>query len=223
MTIPPSDRARVRRKPDRGHYDQETIYSILDQGLVCHIAFILDGAPTVIPTAYGRLDNSVYIHGARSNRALKALAEGTDACVEVTLLDALVAGRSPMRHSMNYRSVVAYGHFEEATTTEEKLRAVEAIVSHTIPGRLERLRAPTQRELAQTRFLSMLLSESSAKIRSGPPNADPDDDLTLWAGLLPIVVQTQAPVPTDAPAEATSPPSEIINWSRGKGQAELTV
>lgn len=217
MATAPSNRTRLRRKPDRARYDRETVYSILDEGLVCHLAFLLDGQPTAIPTTYGRLGDRLYIHGSRTNRALKALARGVDACVEVTLLDAIVAGRSPMRHSMNYRSVVVYGCFAEVTAKPDKLNAVGAILDHVVPERREALRAPTQRELTQTRFLYISLHESSAKIRSGPPNADPDDDLLVWSGVLPLLVQSLPPLPADAAARELTPPRGIGDWSHGKG------
>lgn len=215
MATAPTDRTRLRRKPDRAHYDSDTIYGILDQGLVCHVAFLLDGQPTVIPTAYGRVGDRLHIHGARSNRALKTLAGGADACVEVTLLDALVAGRSPMRHSMNYRSVVIYGRFDEAETEAEKLDSVSAILDHIVPGRREELRTPTTLELTQTRFLSITLDEASAKIRAAPPNADPDDNLTVWSGILPFSLRVHAPIPADEPAKRLDAPGSLSNWSSG--------
>jgi nitroimidazol reductase NimA-like FMN-containing flavoprotein (pyridoxamine 5'-phosphate oxidase superfamily) len=130
MSDEPSERTRLRRKADRGHYDRRTVYSIIDDGLVCHLGVTLDGHPTIIPATYGRLVDHLYVHGSQANRVLTALAQGVEACVEITVLDGVVLGRSPMRHSMNYRSVVIYGSFREAVHEREKLRAIEAILEH---------------------------------------------------------------------------------------------
>jgi uncharacterized protein len=210
----PSEQTRLRRKADRGHYDRETVYSIIDHGLVCHLGVTLDDRPTIIPATYGRLDDQLYVHGSRANRILTALAQGIDACVEITILDGVVLGRSPMRHSMNYRSVVIYGSFEEAVDEREKLRAIEAILGHVVPGRLAGLRTPTTSELERTRFLALPLREYSAKIREGGPTLDADDDLGVWSGVIPLGTEMFTPVEADEAAAAVDVPDAVKHWPR---------
>jgi nitroimidazol reductase NimA-like FMN-containing flavoprotein (pyridoxamine 5'-phosphate oxidase superfamily) len=216
----PSERTRLQRKADRGHYDRGTVYSIIDQGLVCHLGVTLDGQPTIIPATYGRLADHLYVHGSQANRVLKALAQGIEACVEITVLDGVVLGRSPMRHSMNYRSVVIYGSFQEVLHEHEKLRAIKAILEHVVPGRLAGLRTPTTSELKRTRFLALPLRDYSAKIREGRPTQDADDDLNVWSGVIPLRTEACSPVAADEAAAEVGLPAAVKDWP---GQSSVRV
>jgi nitroimidazol reductase NimA-like FMN-containing flavoprotein (pyridoxamine 5'-phosphate oxidase superfamily) len=209
MSGAPSERTTVRRKAERAHYDRQTVYQILDSGLICHIGFVVDGRPAMIPTTYGRHADRLYVHGSAANGTLETLASGTEACVTVSLIDGLVLGRSPMRHSMNYRSVVIFGRFERLDAREAKLRAIRAILGNVVPGRLATLREPTDSEMARTSFMSLSLAECSAKVRAGGPKADPDDDLGVWAGVIPVRQVAGTPTPADQAAAGLDLPDHI--------------
>ncbi len=177
----------MRRLPSRGAYDRETIYAILDEALICHVGFVVDGQPFVIPTIYWRDGDTLYFHGSAASRMLRTLRGGVDACVTVTLLDGLVMARSAFHHSMNYRSVVVFGNAREVAEREEKLRALERLVEHIAPGRSAEVRGPSESELRQTLVLALPLHEASAKVRTGPPIDDVDDyKLPVWAGVVPL-------------------------------------
>jgi nitroimidazol reductase NimA-like FMN-containing flavoprotein (pyridoxamine 5'-phosphate oxidase superfamily) len=193
----PTDRTRVRRKAERGHYDDATIRSVLAEAIVGHVGFVADGRPVVIPTAFAVVDDHLYVHGATGNAMLRALASGaSEACVTVTLLDGLVLSRSAFHHSVNYRSVMVFGRGEAVTDVDEKRRAVMAIVDHVVPGRSCDTRPPTPEELRATLVVRIPLTEASAKVRTGPPIED-DADLGLphWAGEVPLTVVRGDPVP----------------------------
>ncbi len=180
-------KTRVKRVPKRGHYDFKTVANILDAGLVCHIGFVQGDQPFVIPTAYGRVEDQVYIHGAGASRMLKALETGIDICFTVTLLDGLVLARSAYHHSMNYRSVVLFGQAQTVTAPAEKMTALKAFTEHVAKGRWDEVRSPSAEELAATCVLSLPITEASAKIRTGPPiDAEADYALDVWAGVLPL-------------------------------------
>lgn len=193
----PTSRTTVRRHRERADYDRATIEAILDEALVCHVAAVIDGAPSIIPTMHAREGETLYLHGAAGNRTLKALAAGaSEACVEATILDGLVLARSALNHSMNYRSVVLYGPAEEVTDPAAKLSAMRALVERVHPGRWDEVRAPNAKELAQTFILRMPIEEASAKVRTGGPIDDPEDlDLPVWAGTIPIEERRLTPVP----------------------------
>src|SRR5262245_5953593 len=165
-TLTPTARTRVRRRAMRGVYELETIHAILDEGLVCHVGFALEGQPFVLPMAYARIADALYVHGAAANRMLGALRDGVPACVTVTLIDGLVLARSAFHPSMNYRSVVILGIAREVTDPEERLAALEAIVEHMMPGRWDAVRPPTAPELAATLVLRLPIEEASAKVRT---------------------------------------------------------
>jgi nitroimidazol reductase NimA-like FMN-containing flavoprotein (pyridoxamine 5'-phosphate oxidase superfamily) len=193
---PPTDRTKVRRLADRGRYDWETVTSILDEGLVCHLGFAVDGRPWVMPTTYARVDDQLYVHGAAANFALKTLASGVEACVTVTLLDGLVLARSAFHHSMNYRSVMLFGRAERVVDPQEQYDSMVAIVEHLVPGRTDDTRAPTPEELRKTLIVRLPLDECSAKVRTGGPLDDDEDmDLGFWAGVLPLTMAAGEPVP----------------------------
>src|SRR5438034_3985208 len=210
----PTSRTTVRRLPQRGHYDRETIAAILDEGLVCHVGFTVDGQPFVIPTLYARRGERLYVHGSAVSRMLKTLAGGVPVCVTVTLLDGLVLARSVFNHSMNYRSVVVLG---TAIPGEggEKVEALETIAEHVAPGRWKEARAPNETELKATLVLSLSLDEASAKVRTGPP-VDDDEDYALpyWAGVLPLALAAGAPVPDPRLPAGTSVPPSVRAWRR---------
>jgi uncharacterized protein len=191
----PSEKIRVKRVPGRGHYDQETIFKILDSAFLCHIAFIYNNYPVIIPTLYGRKDDRLYIHGAVSSRMIRHLVNGVDLSISVTLLDGFVLARSAFHHSMNYRSVVMFGR-GELVPEENKYESLRIISEHILPGRWEEAREPSKKELKATQILSIPVSEASAKIRTGPPVDDaPDYELDVWAGVIPLKFVVNEPVP----------------------------
>src|ERR1051325_535084 len=185
----------VRRLAARGAYDRETIYAVIDEAYICHVGFVVDGHPFVIPTIHARVGDTLYFHGSAASRMLRSLRDGVDACVTVTLLDGLVLARSAFHHSMNYRSVVVLGKGREVTDRAEKLRALDAIVEHVVLGRSKIARAPNESEIRQTMVISLPLSEASAKVRTGPPLDDePDYALDVWAGVIPISLTKGEPI-----------------------------
>jgi uncharacterized protein len=188
----PTNRTQLHRIPQRATYEVSKIYGILDEALVCHVGFIVDNAPIVLPTTYARIANQVYLHGAQASRMLKSLKEGIQISMTVTLLDGLVFARSAFHHSMNYRSVVILGQAVEVTDLSEKQAALEAIVNHMQAGRMEHTRAPNPKELRATMVLRLELNEVSAKVRTGPP-VDDEEDLSLpyWAGVVPVRLQAE--------------------------------
>jgi nitroimidazol reductase NimA-like FMN-containing flavoprotein (pyridoxamine 5'-phosphate oxidase superfamily) len=212
-SVATTDRTKVRRLADRGRYDRETIHSILDEGLVCHLGFAVEGRPWVMPTTYVRVEDHLYVHGAAANFALKTLAAGVDACVTVTLLDGLVLARSAFHHSMNYRSVMLFGRAERVDDPQEQYDSMVAIVEHLVPGRSDGTRLPTPVELRKTLIVRLSLSECSAKVRTGGP-IDDEEDMALghWAGVLPLTIVPGEPVPDNDVAV----PDYISRWRRGR-------
>ena len=213
---PPSQRAQVRRLPDRAAYDRETIHAILDEGLVCHVGFVSEGQPHVIPMSYGRDGDRLLLHGSSASRLVRGLEAGWPVCLTVTLLDGLVLARSAFHHSLNFRSVVMFGRATPVDDPAAKSAALRAISEHVIPGRWEEVRPPNARELAATAVLEVPIEEASAKIRTGPPRDDPEDlSLRVWAGVLPLETIPGEPVPDEAggPAEA---PLHVLAWPRGR-------
>jgi len=206
----PTERTRLRRKAERGSHDRAVVDAILDAGLVCHVGFAVDGAPWVFPTAYARIGDHVYLHGAAGNFALRTLAGGTEACVTVTVVDGLVLARSAFHHSMNYRSVMVFGRPEKVEDPNEKRRAVLAIVEHLVPGRSTDSRPPTPEELRATLVVRLGVDESSAKVRTGGP-VDDEEDMALphWAGVLPLSLAPGAPVRDGPGSEA---PGYVVSW-----------
>jgi nitroimidazol reductase NimA-like FMN-containing flavoprotein (pyridoxamine 5'-phosphate oxidase superfamily) len=216
----PTDRTGVRRLPQRASYDRALVYQILDEGFVCHVGFVVDGSPFVIPTAYGRVGDTLYLHGAKASRMLKALAAGAEACVTVTLVDGLVLARSAFHHSMNYRSVVVFGRASAVEDPREKLAAMRAFSEHLIPGRWSEVREPNERELAATLVVSLPLAEVSAKVRAGAP-VDDEEDLTLpvWAGELPLRLVAGEPVRDPLVSGETPPSASVVAYKRARGSA----
>ena len=207
MTFPLTERTKLKRLPKRGHYERETVDAILDEGFICHVGFIVDGQPFVIPTGYARVDDKLYIHGSQASRMLRTLAGGVDVCVTITLVDGLVLARSAFHHSINYRSVVVFGKAELVVSREEKLAALLALSEHFIRGRWDDVREPSEQELVATSVLSLPLTEASAKIRTGPPLDDEEDySLPVWAGVIPLQLVAEAPIRDPRlPAEIAEP------------------
>lgn len=192
----PTERTEVHRLPKRAVYDQAQVHSILDEGFICHLGFVVDGQPYVVPTGYGRVDQRIFIHGSSASRMLRKLDQGIDLCFTVTLVDGLVLARSAFHHSMNYRSVMVLGKAQSITGREEKLAALRSITNHIVPGRWEEVRQPDDRELKATSVLALDLDEVSAKVRTGPPIDDEEDyTLPIWAGVVPVRCKVAAPLP----------------------------
>lgn len=210
---PPSVRATVRRLPERGHYDRAQAYAILDEGLVAHVGVTTDDGPVVIPMLYGRDGDRLLLHGSPASRLLRAGKGGTAMCVAVTLVDGLVLARSAFHHSINYRSVVVFGRARPVEPEEERLRALELFTEKLVPGRWPAVRPPTRQELKATRVLSLPLDEASAKIRSGPPVDDePDYELPVWAGVLPMRTEVGDPEPDPRLDSALELPANVADW-----------
>jgi hypothetical protein len=209
----PSDRARVRRAPARADYDRATIDAILDEALVAHLGFAVDGQPYVIPTLHARVDDVVYVHGSAASRAIMTAGRGLPVCLTATLLDGLVLARSAFHHSMNYRSVVVLGQARYVEGPDERLAALEAFTERLVPGRWGEVRPPTRQELKGTRVLALPLDEASAKVRSGGP-VDDDEDyaLDVWAGVVPLALAAGEPEPDERLAPGIAPSETVTAW-----------
>jgi uncharacterized protein len=206
--ILPTDRTTVRRLPARGSYDRALIHSILDEAPVCHVGFVVDGRPFVIPTLHVRVGDRLYMHGSPGSRMLKAMAGGVEVCVTVTLVDGLVLARSAFHHSMNYRSVVVFGVAQAVDDPEEKTQVLHALSEHLVPGRWRDVRGPAPGELKATSVLSLPIDEASAKVRTGPPLDDEEDyALSAWAGVVPLSLKAGEPVPCPRLAPGIEVPS----------------
>jgi nitroimidazol reductase NimA-like FMN-containing flavoprotein (pyridoxamine 5'-phosphate oxidase superfamily) len=211
----PTERTRVVREPHRGAYDRETIYKILDEGFVCHVGFETDGQPFVIPTLYARVGDAIYFHGSAASRMLRGAAASLPVCITVTLTDGLVLARSVFNHSMNYRSVVALGKATLVDAPAEKLEALHAFTEKILPGRWEDARQPNEKELKATSILKLPLTEISAKVRSGPVQDDEEDyALPVWAGIVPLRLQADAPVRDERCDPAIPTPAYAANCRR---------
>ena len=214
-SLPPTLRTTVRRLPQRGAYDRATIHAILDEGFVCHVGFVHEGQPFVIPTNYARWGEQMVIHGAVVSRMLGTLQGQVPVCVTVTVLDGLVLARSAFHHSVNYRSVVILGTAVEVTDPAERMEALHAFVEHVLPGRWNEVRPPSENELRTTLVLKLAITEASAKIRSGPPIDDEEDyALPCWAGVVPLALTAGAPVPDDRLAAGIQPPAGLAAYRR---------
>jgi nitroimidazol reductase NimA-like FMN-containing flavoprotein (pyridoxamine 5'-phosphate oxidase superfamily) len=222
----PGSRTKVRRHPDRAVYEADLIGAILDEALICHVGFVDDGAPVVIPTIHARIGGALYLHGSPASRMLTNLSAGAEVCVTATLLDGLVLARSLFHHSMNYRSAVIFGRSAVVTDRDEKNRALRAIVDHVVSGRTEDARPPNTNELSATLVLRVDIDEASAKVRSGPPNDQGDDvSLPIWSGVIPLSLVAGEPIPdlrvpadvaVPAYAESYSRPRAVIAISGSK-------
>lgn len=209
--LPVSDRTRVKRLHDRGKFDTETMYAILDDGFLCHVSFAMDGRPFCIPTGYWREGDHFYIHGSTASRTIKALATGVEACIVVTLVDGLVMARSAMHHSVNYRSVVLFGTAEVVDDPDYKLASLKHFVERISPGRWDEIRGPNPQEFKATTVLRFPITEASAKVRTGPPVDDEEDyAMPVWAGIVPMVQNMGVPDPDPRMTAETPVPAHIL-------------
>src|SRR6476620_7352572 len=213
MTFPQTNKTNLKRLAKRGHFDREAVNGILDEGFICHVGFVVNGQPFVIPTGYARVDDKLYIHGSQASRMLKTLAQGIDACVTVTLVDGLVLARSAFHHSINYRSVVVFGNATLVTDREEKNSALFAFSEQVVRGRWNDVREPTEAELKQTTVLRLPLLEASAKVRTGPPIDDEEDySMSTWAGVVPLRMVADAPIADPRLPAGIEVPNYAVNY-----------
>lgn len=211
----PTERTTLKRLPKRGSYDVETVNRILDEAFICHVGFVVDGQPYVIPTGYGRSGDTLYLHGSAASRMLRTLKSGVPVCVTVTLIDGLVLARSAFHHSINYRSVVILGTANLVEDRSEKLEALRIFTEQVMPGRWAEVRQPNDQELKATDVLSLSLSEVSAKIRTGPPIDDDEDmNIDVWAGVLPLKMMPQAVINDPALRPGIELPDYVIQYAR---------
>jgi len=212
----PTERSTLKRLPVRGDYERESVYQILDEGFICHVGFVVEGQPFVIPTGYARSGDTLYLHGSQASRMLRVLKSGIDVCVTVTLVDGMVMARSAFHHSMNYRSVVVFGRAVAVEEREEKTGALRAVTEHLAPGRWDETRQPSEGEMRATLVLALPLAEASAKVRTGPPVDDEEDyALPVWAGVVPLEVVAGAPVADPRLPPEIEPPPHVLNYARG--------
>ena len=214
-TFAPTDRTTLKRLPKRGNFDREVVYKILDEAFVCHVGFVVDGRPVVIPTAYGRVEDRFYIHGSAASRMLRTVETGVDICVTVTLVDGLVLARSAFHHSINYRSVVIFGRASAVEDPREKLDAMRSFMEHVVPNRWADVREPTDTELKATIVLYLPLMEASAKVRMGPPIDDEDDyAMPVWAGEIPLRLVAGVAIADPRLTAGIAPPQYVSDYSR---------
>jgi len=213
-TFTTTERTQVRRLPKRAVYDKDQVYSILDEAFLCHVGFVVDGKPYVIPTGYARSGDRLYIHGSAASRMLRTLDQGVEVCVTVTLVDGFVLARSAFHHSMNYRSVVVFGTARLVSDPDEKREALRCFTNHIVPGRWEELRDVTAQELKGTTVLAVPLEEVSAKVRTGGPVDDEEDYVApVWAGVVPLRLESGAPI-ADERLLPDAPPLDIQRFTR---------
>ncbi len=206
-------RTKLRREPQRGSHDRETIEAILDEGLVAHLGFVDDGQPYVIPTLHARVGETVYIHGSAASRAIRTLGTGIPACLTVTLVDGVVLARSIFHHSINYRSAVVLGTCRLVEDPDETAKALHAFTERLAPGRWDEVRAPNAKELKATRVVMMDLTEASAKLRQGPPGDEAEDyALGVWAGVLPLRMVVDGPQPDPKLRAGIEPSAAVTGW-----------
>ena len=211
----PTERTRFRRLPQRGSHERATIDPILDEALLCHVGFVVDGQPFVIPTIHARVGDRLYVHGSAASRMLRNIDGGVPVCVTVSLIDGLVLARSAFHHSMNYRSVVVLGTAQAVTDPTEKLLALRAIVDHVVAGRWNEVREPTENEMKATLVVSVPLQEASAKVRTGPPIDDEEDyALPCWAGVIPLKLMPLSPVDDPRLGGGIMPPAAVTEYRR---------
>jgi nitroimidazol reductase NimA-like FMN-containing flavoprotein (pyridoxamine 5'-phosphate oxidase superfamily) len=212
-SLPPTSRSQVKRLPQRATYDRQQVYDILDEALVCHLGFVVNNQPFVIPTAYGRLGERIYLHGSPASRMLTSLDQGIDVCLTVTLLDGLVLARSAFHHSMNYRSVVLFGTAIRVDNVVEKLAALKAFTNHVVPARWDDVRPPSHQELAGTLVLALPIIEASVKLRTGPPlDAAEDYALPVWAGEIPLRLTAATAVTDPRCSPALALPDYVVTY-----------
>ena len=209
-------RTEFRRLPARGSHDEKVVREILSRGFLAHVGFQVNGQPFVIPTLYGHRDDKLYLHGSAASRTLGELESGIATCVTVTLVDGLVLARSAFHHSMNYRSVIAFGTAREIQERDSKIEALHAISEQVVPGRWKDVRGPSEKELNATSVLEFSIEEASAKIRTGPPLDDEDDiALSVWAGVIPLKLEAKRPI-SDRLAKGVLIPRYALRFQNGR-------
>ena len=209
----PTPRTTLKRYPKRGSYDRAVLYRIIDEALICHIGFVEDGSPFVIPTLHVRIGDRLYIHGSAASRTLRRGAAGIPLCVTITHVDALVLARSAFHHSINYRSALIMGTAHEVFGDENKTEVLHALVEHIVSGRWKEVRPPMRQELAATKVLALPIDEASVKVRIGGPLDDEADySLPVWAGVLPLSAGTGKPHPDARLPASTEVPSHLRNY-----------
>ncbi len=215
MTPAPSDRTTVRRLPERGVYERDVIDAILDEALICHVGFVHDGAPVVIPTIHARSGDTLYLHGSPASRMLRSMRRDDEVCVTVTLVDGIALARAPFHSSMNYRSVVLFGTPRIVDDPEEKREAFRVLTEHVTPGRWDDSRRPNDKEERATLVAAIAITEASAKVRTGPPEDDDEDyELPLWAGVIPLAVTAGEPIPDPRLRKGVSLPEYLVGYAR---------
>jgi nitroimidazol reductase NimA-like FMN-containing flavoprotein (pyridoxamine 5'-phosphate oxidase superfamily) len=220
---PVTNRTRVKRLPQRAVYSRDTIYEILDEALVCHIGFVNDGQPLVLPMGYARSGDTLYVHGSASNYLLNSIRTGAAVCVTVTLVDGLVLARSAFHHSINYRSVVLFGTARIVTDPDEKMQSLRLISEHIIAGRWNDVRKPNVREMRLTMVVAVDFDEASAKVRSGPPIDDEDDyEIPVWAGVVPLRLAAGSPEADERVQPGVAPPAYVTDYRRPRAEVTST-
>ena len=215
MDLPRSARTTVRRLSERGTHDKEVVYSILDEALICHVGFVHEGTPFVIPMIHTRIDDRLYLHGSPASRMLRSGHTEQEICITATLLDGLVFARSALHHSMNYRSAVVIGSGSAVEDEDEKMRVLEAVVEHIAPGRWAECRPPNETELRKTKVVGVDLTEASAKVRTGGVKDDGTDrDLPVWAGVLPLQITPGTPQPDPELPPGIGTAGSVAGWAR---------
>ena len=213
----PTERTTVKRLPTRGAYDRAAVHQILDEALICHLGFVVDGQPFVIPTIHVRVGEIIYVHGSPASRMLRTLERGIPACLTVTHVDGLVLARSAFHHSMNYRSVMVFGTAQVVDDPAKKAEALHALTDHLIRGRWEEIRQPSPEELRRTLMLAIAIDEASAKVRVGPPlDEDEDYALSMWAGVLPLRLTAMDAIADPRLAPGTAVPSYVASFNGPK-------
>ncbi len=208
----PSARSKVVRSPNRAHYDKESLHDVLDAGFLCHVSYLFEGSPVIIPTAYARKGNIIYIHGAAKNRMMNSILLQNKACVAVTYLDGMVLARSAFHHSFNYRSAVVFGTPLRVEDEQEKNKALKLITENILPGRWQEVRPPSVKEMTATLVIAIEIEEASVKIRSGPPIDDDDDyHLPIWAGELPLQQQFANPITDPRCDQGLALPESVLS------------
>ena len=222
QTLSATERTRLRRHSERGKTEYADLLAVLDAGMICHLGVVVNGVPLVLPTAYGRIGDTMYLHGSSANRSLHA-ADGNEVCVTVTHLDGLVCARAVFSHSVNYRCAVVIGTARIVIDEAERLAGLRAVTEQLIPGRWDAVRAPTRKELAATSVLAVSLGEASVKIRTGPPGDEPEDlDLPVWAGVVPMTTSFGEPEPDPALRPGITAPGHI-RARAGAGRADRSA
>ncbi|MGD2051473.1 MAG: pyridoxamine 5'-phosphate oxidase family protein [Acidimicrobiia bacterium] len=212
----PTPRTEVRRKPDRADHTRDTIDAIIDTAPICHVGFVYGGDPVVIPTIHARVGDTLYFHGSPASRMLRHLKTGAEVCVTVTVVDGLVLARSAFHSSMNYRSAMVFGTGRLVEDPDEKSAALRALVEHVIPGRWEEVRPITDKEMKGTLVVAVAIDDASAKVRTGPPQDEEDDQaLPIWAGVVPLETVAGAPIPDAASRDVLPEPGSVVRYRAG--------